>query len=75
MSTKKDNFFNLIENSELLNETTLTELERLLIEYPYFQTAILLYVKNLEQIQHPSYNKELNKAALLIADRRRLYHY
>lgn len=75
MSTRKDNFYNLLENSELLNEVTLTELERLLIEYPYFQTAILLYVKNLEQVQHSSYKNKLGKAATLVADRKRLFYF
>ena len=62
-----------IRHPELLNRETLYELRTLLARYPYFQTARLLYLKNLFLLHDIAFGEELRKAALYIADRRVLF--
>ena len=61
-----------IEHPERLNEKSLEDLRRLVKEYPYFQTAVLLYLRNLKNTGDLSYTAELKRTALLVADRSRL---
>ena len=62
-----------IQHPELLNRETLYELRTLLARYPYFQTARLLYLKNLFLLHDITFGEELRKAALYIANRRSLF--
>lgn len=61
-----------IKHPERLNEKSLEDLRRLVQEYPYFQTAVLLYLRNLKNTGDLSYTSELKRTALLVADRTRL---
>lgn len=61
-----------IEHPETLNKESLPELERLVKEYPYFQTASLLYLKNLKNVDDINFQYELKRTALLVPDRKRL---
>ena len=62
-----------IKHPERLNKETLYELRTLLARYPYFQTARLLYLKNLFLLHDISFGEELRKSALYISDRRMLF--
>ena len=62
-----------IRHPEHLNRETLYELRTLLARYPYFQTARLLYLKNLFLLHDITFGEELRRAALYIADRRVLF--
>ena len=62
-----------IKHPEYLNRETLFELRTLLARYPYFQTARLLYLKNLYLLHDISFGEELRRAALYITDRRVLF--
>jgi len=62
-----------IKHPEQLNRETLYELRTLLARYPYFQTARLLYLKNLYLLHDIAFGEELRRAALYIADRRVLF--
>ncbi len=62
-----------IKHPEYLNRETLFELRTLLARYPYFQTARLLYLKNLYLLHDISFGEELRKAALFVTDRRILF--
>ena len=62
-----------MEHPELLNRDTLYELRTLLAHYPYFQTARLLYLRNLFLLHDITFGEELRRAALYIADRRVLF--
>ena len=64
-----------IANPALLNKSTLEGLRNLAEAYPYFQTAWILYLKNLKIINHPKFKPELERVAIRISDRRKLYHY
>ena len=57
-----------IEHPESLGTESLYELKRLLERYPYFQTARILYLKNLFVLHDPSFQEELRKGALFVAD-------
>ena len=62
-----------IKHPECLNRETLFELRTLLARYPYFQTARLLYLKNLYLLHDISFGEELRRAALYVTDRRMLF--
>ena len=62
-----------IKHPEYLNRETLFELRTLLARYPYFQTARLLYLKNLYLLHDITFGEELRRAALYITDRRMLF--
>ena len=62
-----------IKHPESLNRETLYELRTLLAHYPYFQTARLLYLKNLYLLHDITFGDELRRAALFLADRRILF--
>ena len=62
-----------IKHPECLNRETLFELRTLLARYPYFQTARLLYLKNLYLLHDITFGEELRRAALYVTDRRVLF--
>ena len=62
-----------IKHPERLDRESLYELRSLLACYPYFQTARLLYLKNLFLLHDITLGEELRRAALYIADRRILF--
>ena len=63
-----------IKHPEYLNKDTLYELRTLLARYPYFQTARLLYLKNLFLLHDVAFGEELRKAALFVNDRKTLFY-
>ena len=62
-----------IEHPEKLDRETLYELRTLLARYPYFQTARLLYLKNLYLLHDIGFGEELRRAALYLTDRRVIF--
>lgn len=72
---EKEQFYRLIENSDALDNNTIQSLENLVENYPYFQSARLLYTKNLHTVQSANFASELSKTAVFCADRRRLFYY
>ena len=65
----------LIKHPELLGENTLIELRSVLERYPYFQTAWILYLKNLFLLNHSSFKDELRRGSLYVADLSVLFYY
>ena len=63
-----------INHPEYLNRETLYELRALLAQYPYFQTARLLYLKNLYLLHDITFGEELRKAALYVTDAKVLFY-
>lgn len=63
-----------IDHPERLNRDTLYELRTLLARYPYFQTARILYIKNLYLLHDSTFGEELRKAAVYVTDRRVLFY-
>lgn len=71
---QKEEFYNLIENPGLMDLETLNKIKALTQKYPWFQTAWLLYLKNLQITGNSELAAELKKAAPLVADRKQLFH-
>ncbi|MBO6035396.1 MAG: hypothetical protein J6P34_06040 [Paludibacteraceae bacterium] len=69
---KRDDFMNYMKHPEQLNEKSLPEMRELAQRYPYFQTARLLYIRNLKNTDDLNYQAELKKAAISVPDRARL---
>lgn len=57
----------------MLNADTISELKELTDEYPYFQTARLLEIKNYHNINDTDFKAKLSRAAAYVTDRRILY--
>ena len=70
-----EELYKLIENPGALNKDTLPQLERMTTEYPYFQAAWMLYLKNLKATGHPDFNAALKKVAVAVPNRKKLYRY
>ncbi len=62
-----------INNPRELNESSLSEIQELVDEYPYFQTARLLLLKNLRLLDHIRFEPELKRSVLYVPDRTRLF--
>jgi tetratricopeptide (TPR) repeat protein len=74
MSMTREQMLGYIEDPALLNEKTLPELKEILDEFPYFQTAHLLYARNLLNENNFRFANQLKICALYATDRRVLYH-
>ena len=59
---------------KLSQELIVEDLEDILIEFPYFQTARLLYTIHLQNNNKNLFVEELAKTAVLCADRKRLFY-
>lgn len=68
------NINELIQHPEMLNRETLYELRRLTADYPYYQPARLLMLKNLYLLHDPSFDEELRRAAMYFTDRKVLFN-
>lgn len=63
----------LINNPHLLDKQTLYELRELVAQYPYYQPARLLMLKNLYVLHDTSFDDELRRAAMYVSDRSKLF--
>ena len=70
-----EQFNKLLANPVLLNNETVEDLKNMVEEYPSFQVAWLLYLKNLKQIKSPDFNSVLKKVAVRVSDRKLLYKF
>lgn len=57
----------------MLSEETLPQIRETVEKYPFYQTARILYLTNLFNLQHPDFAPELKKASVFIADRSALF--
>jgi len=74
MSLTKEQILHYIENPMELNDKTLDDLKGIVEEFPYFQSAHLLYVSNLLREKNYRFEGQLKYASAYIADRAILYH-
>lgn len=70
----RETFLAYLSSPEKLDSESSVRISDLLKEYPYFQTAHLLYAKNLHNTKDIRYNKQLKTAAIYAGDRKSLYH-
>ncbi len=70
---KVEQFIDLMNNPSLLEEAHVPAIERIIADYPYFQTAHLLYAKTLNNIKHINYSSTLKRTAVIAGNRAVLY--
>lgn len=73
ITAEKLNYY--INNLELLDRDSLHDLRVLLEKYPYFQSARMLYLKNLYLLHDEAFSHELKRSVLYVADRRCLFYF
>ncbi len=73
-SSQKDTSNTEGSDIKLNHELIAEDLEDILMEYPYFQTARLLYTIQLQNNNQSLFIEELAKTAVLCADRKRLFY-
>ncbi|MFH2095283.1 MAG: hypothetical protein ABIJ16_06245 [Bacteroidota bacterium] len=66
-------FEKYINHPDLLDRESAGALQELLGHFPYFQTAHMLYLKNLHNLKDYRYESQLKKSSAYIADRKQLY--
>jgi hypothetical protein len=71
--TKQD-FIQYLSAPEKLNGNTIATLEKLVLEYPYFQTGRMLYLKNLHNNNNIDYEKNLGITAAYAPNGKVLYN-
>jgi hypothetical protein len=71
---EKTDLLNYIINPASLNDESLTKVSDLAENYPYFQTAHLLAVKNLQNVSSNNFTSYLRRTATYITDRKILYY-
>ena len=69
----RDQLTEYIRQPGLMNEQSIPELKEVLDEYPFFQAARMLLLKNLHFLNHIRYNNELKLAAAHISDREKMF--
>jgi hypothetical protein len=70
----KEIFLNYMRFPELLNDRSMQNLRDIVEEYPFFQSARLLFIKNLHNQGSLDYEKNLKLTAVYIPDRSRLFY-
>ena len=74
MSMTRDQIVRFMDNPAILTERTIGELREILDEFPYFQTAHLLYIRNLQTENNFRFGGQLKITALHATDRTMLYY-
>jgi len=75
MSMTRDQMLKYLDDPSLLNERTLGELREILDEYPYFHSAHLLYIRNLQNESNFRFSGQLKTSSLYATDRSLLFHF
>ncbi len=71
----KTDILKYIENPRLLEKANLAELKKLKWDYPFFQTAHILYLKALKSQNDENFKSELSKLSANISDRDLLFKF
>lgn len=70
----KEQFIKYIENPNALSNESLAELKQIVDDFPYFQTAQMLYAKNLHNIKDIKFDSQLKIASAYTNNRERLFY-
>jgi hypothetical protein len=70
---KLEQFIELVKTPSQMGEQHIPSIEKILSDYPYFQTAHLLYAKALHSSNHINYRNTLKKTAVVAGNRTVLY--
>lgn len=72
---QKEEFFDIVNHKTALSVENTKELEKIAGEFPYFQVAQIVYLKNLKETSNPEFGTVLKKVAVSVPDRKRLYRF
>jgi len=75
MSLNAETYWQLIQNPSLLDTEHIFELEKIVLEYPFFQSAKALHLKSLYHQNSPRYNHWLKNTAASTTDRSILFEF
>lgn len=67
--------YSLLNNQNLLKQTDRISLERIVKEYPWFQTAQLLLLKKYQLDSFPDFESKLNFTAAHMLNRETMFHF
>ena len=70
---QKEEFIEYMSNPAGLDDKSLTNLKEILRDYPYFQAAHLLLVKNLSNLNHMKFDNQLRLSAAYVGNRQLLF--
>lgn len=70
----RDEFLKYLEHPGQLDKRSILEIHELLNEFPYFQTAHMMLLKNLYILGNIKFDRQLRKSAAYIGDRSVLYY-
>ena len=70
----RENLIKYIKNPNLIDDVATQEIEQLLQQYPYFQTAHLLFVKGLKNTNNSRFKNQLKIAATYVGNRTLLFN-
>lgn len=71
---QREQFIKLLKSPFQGNENSVEQVKEITKEFPYFQTAQLLYAKLLKESHHIHFDSQLKIAAVYAADRKQLHH-
>ena len=69
----REQFINYMQSPEKLNGESVAQLAEVVEQFPYCQTAHLLYLKNLHLQKSIHYNNRLKITAVYSSDRKKMY--
>ncbi|TXD53238.1 MULTISPECIES: hypothetical protein [unclassified Polaribacter] len=72
---ESNTFIDLLENKKQIEQVTTAQLKLIVDEFPYFQSARALYLKELNNQDSFKYNKELKVTAAYTTDRAILFDF
>ena len=72
---EKELFYAYLKDEKQLNDESLHQLKQITEKYPYFQTAKLMLLKNMQETNNSEFTSELKKVAITCCDRRKLFYY
>ncbi len=71
----KQTFIKLLENPNLMDISQAKEIRNIIDDFPYFQSARVIYLKALKDLESFKYNNELKKTASYTTDRTILFDF
>jgi len=71
----KEEFYNFLSNPVLLSNITENDIDDIITEFPYFQTAYTLKAKVLSNKKSIKFDNQIKTTSLYALDRRLLYEY
>ncbi len=72
---EKELFYAYLKEEKPLGDNSLLQLQEVVAEYPYFQTAKLMLLKNMKETDHPNFASQLKSDAVECSDREKLFYY